>query len=373
MIAQDESAAPDVSGQTEPEEKATEQTQTEGKSYAAELLSLAKEDGYDIIGPSEPKSEEEKPETKEEAKPEETESEAETEPEVGETEGEDAEVEEEAATSEKKDEWPASAKQRVAEETDKRKRAIDRAEEAEAKLVEYEQRIAQLSGPRPTEDNRFADVQDLASLDRLERSFEKTIDLADDDPEALVEQLVKLEKERTGIDPLERFTAEQLVSMAKRKADKALRREIPDRRKYLNARATEDARAFEVYPELSKQSEFTQQVQQLVYRLLTGQAQRESDVLIWAARAVRGYQEELKRNGNGNVDSTVKQIVKSSKQRIAPTPTRTRSVVERGSSGSSLASAQKELKEKRSEDAAVNYVAALRSKGTYKKLEPFAE
>ncbi len=372
MADQVDPAASDETEQTEPVEKATEQ-QTEitavVTSFEDALLKAAVEDGH-TIGPP-------KAETEAEAKPEEPGTETESEPEtVAESETDDDAETEEEKPSAKKDKWPESASKRVAEETAKRKRANERADKAEALAAQFQAQLTQTVAPRPTEDNPFGDVQDVNALDRLERSYEKTMDLADENPDGAVD--VVIGRGTDGKEIRKDFTPEELVILRK-KADKAIRKFIPERRTYLQQRAVADAQALEVYPELKDpDSDFTKAAGYLAQRLLTGEAQKDPTLLVWIGHAVKGYQESLKRNGNTETQvksPEAKRIVESARTKVAPTPTKTRSFVERRTSSANLEKATKKFEETKTEEAAEEMLAAIFSQrgGGSKRLEPIAE
>jgi hypothetical protein len=360
MSAEDQMAAPDTPGEPEPQ-VVSEQQATDATSYGDALLKLAADEGH-VIGaaaaapePEEPEEQGSETETLPEEKPEEQE-------------------------EEKAEAWPASARARVAEETARKRRATERAEKAEGeiqkaqvRIQELERSVATLTGPAPTEADPFNDIHTVNDLERLEKSYEKAIDLADDNPDGAIDVLVGRDKD--GQEIRRDFTQEELIQM-RRKAEKAVRKQIPERRTYLQQRALADAQAMEAYPELKDpQSEFSQQTAFLLYRLLSGQGMKEPDVAIWVARAVKGYRDELQRNGNtpGARNPAARKIIQSAQQQIAPTTTRTRSFPERR--GADLVKAEKELERVGTPDAAEKYVAALFTKRatSTKRLEPLAE
>jgi hypothetical protein len=379
---QDESAASDVSEQTEPIAGA-EQTESESKptSFADALLKAAKEEGHTIGDEPEPAETEPEGELLEPKTEDET-PETEIAPAIKE-ETEEPEEEEKAElkpAAKKGDEWPESAKVRVAEEAAKRRRAIDRADKAEALAQQLQEQLAQAVAPRPTEDNRFIDVQDITRLDSIERELEKSLDLADENPNALVEKVVELEKEKSGVDLLEKYTPEQILAFTKRKAEKAIRKEIPERRTYLQQRADADAAATSVYPELrDPESELTKVAATLAYRILTGQAQKDPNLLIYCAHAAKQYLMSQQRNGHEKTAEVktpeAKQILQSARQKVAPTPTRTRSFTERRGGSADLEKASKKLEERGDAESAeelVNAIFSKRETGT-RRLEPIAE
>lgn len=372
MNAQDDAGAMDVSKETEPEKEATEQETTESE-FQDTLLKLAEEEGH-AIGDKPP---EDKPESIS-AEPEETEEEVPEEAE-GVPEGTDSETEEEEKPEEelkpaakKGDEWPTSAKVRVAEETAKRKRANERADKAEAAALALQAQLQKVVAPQPTEDNPFLDINDPSALERLERSYEKAIDLADENPDGAVDVVVGIEN---GQEKRRDFTPEELTVM-RRKAEKAVRKFIPERRTYLQQRAQADAAAVELYPELKDvDSEFTQVAAIAAQKIFSGQALKEPEILIALGDYARGYLSRIKEKSSPSVKTPeAKRILESAKQKIAPTPVRSRSVPERKSSVS-LEKADQKVKKEGTREAAEEYLDALWSKkgGSSKRVETVSE
>lgn len=354
--------------------KDSEQTKAESTaepSFEDVLLKAAVDDGH-VVG-EQPKEEAEPETDPEETKTEET-SESDDESKVEEKSDDEKEKEEQPAA--KKDEWPPSAKERVAEETAKRKRANERADKAEALVAQYQAQLAQTVAPKPTEDNPFADIQDVNALDNLERSYEKTIDLADENPDGAIDVVIGRDKD--GKEIRRDFTPEELVNLRK-KADKAIRKFIPERKEYLGQRAIADAQAVEVYPELKDpESDFAKAAAFLANKLLSGEIQKAPDILVWIGHAVKGYQDSLKRNGNSDAQvksPEAKRIVESAKTRVAPTPTRSRQFVERGASSANLDKVTKKFEQTGSREDAEALVGTLLSQrsGGSKRLEPIAE
>lgn len=372
MSAEDQPAASDAPSETESHDEATEQTQD--SSFAAALTQIASESGHDI---GDVAIDEKPPETEVEADIPgvETESEPETEPE---TEEESTKPPEDKDDEEKPEEKGAKLVplSEVLEERAKKKRANERAERAEQLAEQLQAQLSQTSAPVPTEADPFIDVQDTLALDRLERSYDNVLEMADTSPDALVEQAVEAEKKNSGKDLLERFTPEQIVAMAKRKAEKAIRKQIPERRTYLQQRAVADQQALQLYPELTENEEFRSAAGFLAQQLLSGQGMKAPDALIWIARAVKGYQLEQKRNGHDSSkvkSPEAKRVLEASKQKIAPTPTRTRSLPERRGTAN-LEKAADKVEAEGTSEAAEDYVAALFSqRGGSKRVESLAE
>jgi hypothetical protein len=356
-----------ATGTSEDTESVIEQATEQPTDYAIELLRLASQDGIPVGEVPEPKDETqttevEAPATEPEAEPE--------------TEEETDEPEEKPAAEKKDDVWPESAKARVAEEAAKRRRANERADKAEALAAQYQAQLAKVAAPQPTEDNPFGDIQDATALERLERSYEKTIDLADENPDGAVDVVVG--KKSDGTEIRRDFTPEELVVMRK-KADKAIRKFIPERRDYLHQRAVADAQALEVYPELKDpNSEFTKVAAVLADGILSGRSAKDPNLLVWIGHAAKGYLDSMKRNGHTETrvkDPAAQKIVESARQKVAPTPTRTRQFVERGtSSAKSVEKAAQKLEQIGDKDSAEEYVGAVFSRrGASNRVEPIAE
>jgi hypothetical protein len=361
VSAEDQSAAPDATGQNEPETTGTEQPTTDSKTLGTDLLQIAAEMGHDI-GLEPPKAE---------AKPE---PEAEPEPEVEEepSETEEPETEEEVKPAAKGDKLVPLRE--VLEEREKKKRANARAEAAEQQAAQLQAQLQQVVSPQPTEDDPFKDINDFAALDRLEKSYEKAVDLADENPEGA--EGVVVGRDNTGQPVRRDFEAAELVAMRK-KAEKAIRKFIPERRTYLQQRAVADAEAAKLYPEFTDpSSEFTQAAAVLAQRLVSGEAAKDPTLLVWIGHAVRGWQMSQKeQNSNGAVKSPgAKKIVDAARQKVAPTATRTRSFVERGSGSGNVDKARDRLKQEGSAEAAEELVAKLLSGGgSSKRVEPIGE
>ena len=146
MSAQGEMAAPDTPGETEPKE-ATEQI--DATAYGEELLKLASEEGH-AIGLEQP-----------EAEPEEEE----TPPEEG-TEEEKTDEEQQVAAAKEK----LVPLREVMEERAKKKRAQERAEKAEALATQLQERLVASIAP-PTQEDPLRDINDMAAMERLSRSY----------------------------------------------------------------------------------------------------------------------------------------------------------------------------------------------------------
>lgn len=378
MRSEESDRATATSEETAPKAGAVEQTKTSEPSFQDQLIALAQEQGQ-IEKAAEPPKPVGEPKTPEE--PSESPPDTESAPSEPPAEGEDS-GEEEQLASKKGEPWPQSASVRVAEETDKRKRANDRADRAEAELakeralrVEAEQKLVSGGAPVPTVDNPLIDIQDPRVLDRLERVYEllgeTDIEKIDDDGMVNVPAAIG----QDGKIIYQKIDPEQ-ARLAQKRADRVLRKDIPKRREYLAQRALMDSGTNEWYPDLQNPDhQFTQLVNQLTSQVQNGTAMSNPEVRFWAANAVYGYMMRRKesdtRNGEG---SGVKKIVEASRQRLAPTAPRTRSSsVERRSAD--LAKSQEKFEKNPSDrDAAAEYVSAVLSRGrSQKTVQPVAE
>jgi hypothetical protein len=380
-------AAVSESAATVPEQGAVEEQTT--PSYESTLFELAKEEGLietkaqtgepskeEIPNPAEPAEEQPSEEAAEEEKPVKASGEIEDSEEEEEAE---AEVETEKPAAEEK----LVPLREVLDERAKKRRANERAERAEAEIAAREGRIAELeralaqnAGPRPTSDNPLVDVQDHITLDRLERVYEAMEEV---DPETVNDDgLVAIP---VSIDQSGKLVYQNLepaqVKLAQKRAERLLRKDIPNRRTYLAQRMQNDAAALEIYPELDKDQETKQMAQYLAHQVISGQAQVNPELLVWIGHAIRGYKEWSSKQGSNGKPvpeaSDIKKIVESAKTRIAPTAPRTRTTVER-KSGADLAKAEQNfLKHKDDEKAQLDYIAALRTqKGQAQRIEPVA-
>lgn len=374
------SGATDATVATAPEQGEVEQKPT---SFEDQLLKLAAEQGQIDPAIAEGQTKAEEPEVQDEPPAESDEV-----PVPGVPEGDEPEDEEEAEPelkpAAKGEPWPDSAKARVAEEREKRKRANERADRVEAELAkareerdEARRLLSQGSGPMPTPESPLIDIQEPIVLDRLERVYELLeevdIDKVNEDGTVTVPAAIGPDGKIVyqNIDP-------DQARLAQKRADRVLRKDIPLRRKYLTERAQIDAGVTEWYPDLKNPDhEFTRTVNELTGKVLSGNAMSSPDIKFWVANAVYGYmkrkEESQASNGKG-ANSDVKKIVEASKQRIAPTASRTRATVERRSSADLAKTEEKFVKNPDDRDAAAEYVGSVLSgKNRQRTVQPAAE
>jgi len=381
MTSQSDGAV-DVATEAAPEAGAAEQPK-QTQSFEDQLIQLAREDGL-IGGPAKAEDSPPAEEPKAQDEPAETTPGETTELPETPAEGEESDEEtQEPKPAAKGEPWPESARVRVAEETEKRKRANDRADRTEqqlqevrAQLVQTQQQLAASSGPVPTPDNPLIDVQEPVVLDKLERVYEALeevdIDRVNEDGTVTVPAAIG----RDGNLVYQKIDPEQ-ARLAQKRADRVLRKDIPMRRRYLAERAQVDASAAQLYPDLNNpDNEFTKAVNHLTNQVLSGQAMNSPEVRFWVANALFGLVTRTKEaqaaNGKGP-EASLKKIVAASKQKLAPTASRTRSFVEQRSSAD-LAKTTKEFEKNPTLENATAYVGAIRSRtASQKTVQPVAE
>jgi len=379
MNSQSDGTVDVAAEKTAPEEGAVEQKET--PSYEDQLLKLATDQGL-IERPvtAEDRMVAEVPAAQDEPTAEEDETEI---PEITPEEGEDPDEEKEELR-------PAAEKldklvplREVISERGKKQRANERADRVEAELAkvqadlaESRRQLSQASGPMPTPESPLIDIQDPIVLDRLERVYEL---LEETDIEALNEDGTVTVPSAIGADGkivYAKIDPDQ-ARLALKRADRVLRKDIPNRRKYLTERAQIDAGATEWYPDLKNPDhEFTRLVSDLTNKVLNGSAMSDPQVKFWAANAVYGFmkrkEESQASNGKGEANA-VKTVVDGSKRKFAPTASRTRAIVERKSSAD-LAEQKKRFEANPDDrDAAADYVGTILNKNARKTVQPVAE
>lgn len=310
--------------------------------------------------------------TAEEVAPPEKDEEVETPDKDSEEESEETEAEEEAETEEKPEakkgqEWPDSAKARVAEETAKRKertierdKAIARAQKAEEENLALKEQLQGATRPVPTPQNPYSDVYDETSIRKAEREAEKIIEFCETHREGAYD--IAVGKNEDGTPKKEDFTPEQITKM-KLTAERALRRDIPERRQYLSERARMDAAAVEAYPDYKDEnSELVKFAGQTLRNIPQLEQLIGPEVLAWIGHAYRGrevFLEEQKgkgKNGNGSV----RKILESKETKLAPSRIKQRGDVKE-SGQVNVAPAIKKMQESGSDEDMEDAIGAIRS------------
>ena len=145
----------------------------------------------------------------------------------------------------------ASVDKRIGKEVRKRKEALEAKEAAEAEAAELKRKLeeaemrAKEAGeaaadfvPPATEANPFANLNSIDDVQKEMLRAEQTMEWAEDNPDGALLQTEEGERE---------FTAED-VREIKKKASRALRRQLPEQQAYLQARDTLEPKALESYP-----------------------------------------------------------------------------------------------------------------------------
>jgi len=374
--------ATDVSDESEPSEATEQKESTEQNiSFAEELLSDAKAKGIDIGEAKLPEATAEtkaEPETKTEESEPEPEEKAETEEQPAEPETDDKSIEGQIAAHKAKGEKVPWYLKRISEESSKRKERTEdlrkeeaRRRDAEAEVQRLQGLVSQSSAPAPTVQNPMADIYDESGLQRLEGTYEKILEFAEKNRDGAENVIVG--KDKDGNEIRKDFTPDEIADM-RYKADKALRKDIPQRRGYLVARARADAAAAEVYPEFKDpNSELTKEAVGILRAAPELETVLGPEVVVWIGHALAGRKAYMARNGNSKgktpaaTSTAADKIENASKTRLAPTATQSRAFVERR--GADPTTAAKQLEEKGDDESAQAYLDAVFSqrKGTVKK------
>jgi hypothetical protein len=224
---------------------------------------------------------------------------------------------------------------------------------AETKAAQLEAELAKAMAPKPTLKDPFADVMSLSQLTKLETEYRALLIDADRVPEDATE--VPIGDGKT-------IAVEDFKAIVK-DADRNLKWFLPERKAYLEARERAEAEATVPYPELKEDNAFKKEVDTIMQLVLSGEAAKRPDLRLMCARLVRGYQYEMtvaQQNGK-NGDATTEKIVKSAKQKIAPTPVKSRSVPERKVASVNLEKATETFHKRKDSESALAYYNALRA------------
>jgi len=274
------------------------------------------------------------------------------------------------------DQWPESAKKRVAEEVAKRKDRTDKLTAAEGRVEALETELKTLRGElksaqRPvTAGDPLYDVHDEASLSKAERQFEQLLEFAETHRDGAEDVLVG--KDAQGNDVRQDFD-EAGITKLKLISEKALRKDIPLRRQYLAAREQLDARAKEIYPQLAEDSsQWSKEAAQLLR--IVPELERVPDCLVWIGHALAGRDAMVaqlagKPNGETTVQSDTMKIVESSKVKKAPAVPTDRSLTRHREAD--VETARKRMQENPdSEEAMESYIGAELARGRAARHRP---
>lgn len=290
-----------------------------------------------------------------------------------ETDDDDDEDEEAEDKKEKTedDEWPESAKVRVAQEKEKRQRRTqelnkerERAQELEAAVQSLQ---AQLRGAtRPMiQGEPLSDVYDESSLRKAEQEYEDLLVFAEENRDGAYD--VTIGKDAKGNDIKRDFSPSEVTKL-RLTAERALRREVPQRRQYLAARSQMDAQAVKVYPQFKDpKSQWSQEAAQLLQTV--PELERVPDVLVWLGHALRGrdqFVKELEASKNGQspekVTADSKRIISAKKTPTAPSIPSDRGFSQRRIADN-VEAAKQRLEKDGGDEAMEDYISAVLARG----------
>tara|TARA_R100000458_G_scaffold48231_1_gene47193 strand:+ start:5486 stop:6544 length:1059 start_codon:yes stop_codon:yes gene_type:complete len=205
--------------------------------------------------PQPPAAEEEQSEESEPSEEASVSAEEETDTDLSQTETTDAEAEQ-AAEEDDGDEdrltadVQASVDKRIGKEVRKRKEALEAKEAAETEAAELKRKLeeaemrAKEAGdaaefvPQPTEANPFANLNTLEEVQQEMMRAEQTMEWAEDNPDGAVIETKEGERE---------FTADE-VREIKKKASRALRRQLPEQQGFIQTRDHLEPKVLEAFP-----------------------------------------------------------------------------------------------------------------------------
>ena len=196
-----------------------------------------------------------------------------------------------------KKEWEPEVKARIADETRKRKErtverdtATKRAEVAEAKVAQLEERVKTTVPVRvnPTAQDPLSDVTNPAELAASKAQWEELLEFSETHRDGA--ESVVVGKDAQGNDITRDYSAEELTAM-RLKAGRILRENIPHKEVYLKDRQQLDTAAREIYPEMFDESKPESKLYQNLVQQMPG-LQQFSDADLWIGRAIRGFKAE---------------------------------------------------------------------------------
>jgi len=274
------------------------------------------------------------------------------------------------------DQWPQSAKKRVAEESEKRRRAKERADNLESErnhwygvAQDLQGRLQEASMPRPSASDPLADVYDATDLRKAESQYlnikASTTRALDENPtDAEIEVVVG--KDKDGQPITESYSRKRLTNM-KLAAEHALTVLIPQKAKLMAAREQAEAVTVKVYPQFAENdgdNEWAAFVRQTLAEF--PELSRVPDISMWLGHALEGrrvtverLQKERGTNGAEERSSippntVAKRILSTPRIRSAP-PTAARRVPSQTmpSRGADVEAARKTMKARPGDDDAM--------------------
>lgn len=163
-----------------------------------------------------------------------------------------------------------SIDKRIAKVVAKQKTAEERASEAETKAEELSAQLEELKDqpslrePMESGSNPVSRAKNLDELSKEANRAEQVLDWSDDmlmqlksDPDQVAGELKKQKVDLRDQYGEEDYTSERMdlfLSQLRRKTDKTLRRSVPERQHYLEAKELSDARAKDLFPWMGDES-----------------------------------------------------------------------------------------------------------------------
>ena len=282
-------------------------------------------------------------------------------------------IEEQIAEAKAKGEKPDWYLTRIADEADKKRRAMTRATEAENQLAEKEAKITDLMSQlgqvsRPIlPDNPLSDVHDEASLQKAEKEYERLLEFAERNRGGAWD--VTTGRNPDGSRKTESFSAEQITDM-KLDAENALRKLIPARRNYLTARTQMDSAAKQIYEPLQDPNSQWSQEAAAILRIVP-ELERVPDVLVWIGHALHRRDEfvaSLPKDNNGAAEpnNDAQRIVENAKQRTAPSVPANRGFTQ--TRDADVETARKRMKAGGGEEATEDFIGATLERGRRRRM-----
>ena len=255
------------------------------------------------------------------------------------------------------EEWPQSAKARVREEAEKKRKWKSTAEGLQQQLTQQSQAPQQpvfVEGQDPLQN-----VLDLGTLARIERDWQEIMDFAEDNPDGAYE----VSTWENGKPIKKDYTAADILEM-KRKARPILRA-VPQRKQYLGALANNAAEAQQAFPEMFKDgSELNIEASQIIGAF--PELRRSPEWMLWLGDAIAGRKARLAKDGKTQggkpLSASAQAILQAPKVKPAPGAIKARSHGTRESNGDVDANQAREEFAARgySDEAMTDYVTKLR-------------
>jgi hypothetical protein len=260
------------------------------------------------------------------------------------------------------EEWPASAKARVAQEAEKRRKWKATAEQLQAQVQEAQGKAPVTTVVTPQDP--LADILDLQTLAQKQRDWQEIMDFVEDNPDGAYD--VVTGKDAQGNDVRRDYSADQIKEIKHEIRPKL--RAVPARAQYLVDLQKNVVEAHKAYPEMFQEgSQLNLEANQLLN--LFPEARRVPDYLIAIGDMLAGQKMRLAKNGQTaakpGMSAAAQAILAAPKVTPAPGVIKSRSP-ESGASRQTRSDVdQKQAREafaqrNYSPDALDDFVAALR-------------